>query len=30
MILILPFIIWGLLGIGALIGFIGIIKEWDE
>ena len=30
MILILPFIILGVLFIGALIGLIGIINDWSE
>jgi hypothetical protein len=30
MILYIPLIFWGLIGIGAIIGLIMIIKEWNE
>lgn len=30
MILYIPLIIWGLIGIGAIIGLIMMIKEWNE
>lgn len=30
MILYIPLIIWGLIGIGEIIGLIMMIKEWDE
>lgn len=30
MILYIPLIFWGLIGIGAIIGLIMMIKEWNE
>lgn len=30
MILYIPLILWGLIGIGAIIGLIMMIKEWND
>lgn len=30
MILYIPLIFWGLIGIGAIIGLIIMIKEWNK
>lgn len=30
MILYIPLIFWGLIGIGAIIGLIMMIKEWNK
>ena len=30
MILYIPLILWGLIGIGAIIGLILMIKEWND
>lgn len=30
MILYMPLIFWGLIGIGVIIGLIMMIKEWNE
>ena len=30
MILYIPLMLWGLIGIGAIIGLIMMIKEWND